>query len=104
MNGVLNCSILDGWWMEASNGYNGFPVGNIEKFSDDAEADAAEAEALYRTLEKNIVPVFYDRDESGMPVEWVNRMKNAMATITSQFSSDRMVSEYLSKIYTTSSS
>ena len=104
MNGVLNFSTLDGWWMEASNGYNGFVVGNTEKFSDDAEADALEAEALYRTLEKDIVPVFYDRDENGMSVEWVNRMKNAMATITSQFSSDRMVSDYLSKIYTAPSS
>ena len=104
MNGVLNCSILDGWWMEASNGYNGFAVGAIEKFDDDGEADVAEAEALYRTLEKDIVPVFYDRDPTGMPVEWVSRMKNAMATITSQFSSDRMASDYLSKIYTTSSS
>jgi starch phosphorylase len=104
MNGVLNCSILDGWWPEASNGYNGFPIGNIEEFASDAEADAAEAEALYRILEKDIVPVFYKRDENGIPVEWVDRMKNAMATITSQFSSDRMVSDYLSKIYTTPSS
>jgi len=95
---------MDGWWLEASNGYNGFPIGVLEQFSSDAEVDAAEAEALYETLENNIIPTFYDRDEKGIPVEWVDRMKNAIATITSQFSSDRMVSEYLSKIYTTPSS
>src|SRR5688572_5876275 len=104
MNGVLNFSILDGWWMEASNGYNGFVVGNTDSFADDSLADVAEAKALYRTLEKDIVPAFYDKDETGMPVEWVNRMKNALATNTSQFSSDRLVSEYLSKIYTVPSS
>jgi starch phosphorylase len=104
MNGALNFSILDGWWMEASNGYNGFPIGDLEEFASDAEADAAEAQELYKTLENDIIPIFYDRDKSGIPVEWVNRMKNAIATITSQFSSDRMVSEYLSKIYTTPSS
>ena len=95
---------MDGWWLEASNGYNGFPIGDTEEFPTDVEADAAEAESLYTTLENDIIPTFYDRDKRGIPVEWVNRMKNAIATITSQFSSDRMVSEYLSKIYTTPSS
>jgi len=104
MNGALNFSIMDGWWLEASNGYNGFPIGDTEEFPTDVEADAAEAESLYTTLENDIIPTFYDRDKRGIPVEWVNRMKNAIATITSQFSSDRMVSEYLSKIYTTPSS
>jgi len=99
MNGVLNFSILDGWWMEGFNGENGFVVGNTDEFSSDSVADAEEAEALYRTLENEIIPLFYKRDENGIPIEWARRMKNAIATITPQFSTDRMVDDYLTKIY-----
>ena len=99
MNGVLNFSILDGWWMEAFNGENGFVIGNTDEFSSDSVADTEEAESLYQTLENEIIPLFYNKNEGGIPIEWVSRMKNAIATITSQFSSDRMVGEYLTKVY-----
>jgi starch phosphorylase len=99
MNGALNFSILDGWWMEAFNGENGFVVGNTDEFSSDSVADAEEAESLYQALENEIIPLFYNRNQSGIPIEWVSRMKNAIATITPQFSSDRMVDDYLTKIY-----
>lgn len=99
MNGVLNCSILDGWWIEGYNGENGFVVGDLAEFENDEQADVAEAEALYRTLERQIVPTFYERDEQGLPTDWIRKMKNSIASITPQFSSDRMVTEYLSKIY-----
>jgi starch phosphorylase len=99
MNGVLNFSILDGWWIEGYNGENGFAIGDLSENLDEAAADAGDAEALYSTLEKQIIPAFYDTDAKGLPTGWIKRMKNSMATLTPQFSSDRMVSEYMERIY-----
>ena len=99
MNGVLNFSILDGWWIEGYNGENGFAIGDLTEDTDEQTADARDAEALYSTLENQIIPAFYDSDEQGLPIEWIRRMKNSIATLTPQFSSDRMVSEYVEKIY-----
>lgn len=99
MNGVLNFSILDGWWPEGYNGKNGFAIGDERDFESDAEIDAIEAEALYSTLENEVVPTFYNRNTNGMPDEWIGRMKDSMATLTPQFSSDRMVMDYIEKIY-----
>ena len=99
MNGALNFSILDGWWIEGYNGENGFAIGDLVKDSSDAAIDATDAESLYSTLENEIIPMFYWTDESGLPAEWIYRMKNSMATLTPQFSSDRMVKDYLTKIY-----
>jgi starch phosphorylase len=99
MNGVLNFSILDGWWIEGFNGVNGFQIGELSAEGDDAATDKADAEALYWTLENAIIPAFYDGRVNGVPMEWIKRMKDSMATLTPQFSSDRMVRDYLSKIY-----
>ncbi|HEX3102262.1 MAG TPA: alpha-glucan family phosphorylase [Pyrinomonadaceae bacterium] len=99
MNGALNFSILDGWWIEGYNGENGFAIGDLMDEATDAETDADDAEKLYSTLENEIIPAFYSVDESGLPTEWVGRMKNSIATLTSQFSSDRMVTDYLTNIY-----
>ncbi len=99
MNGALNFSILDGWWIEGFNNVNGFKIGELEVDDDEAAGDAADAESLYATLENEIVPAFYDRDANGLPKAWIARMKNALATLTPQFASDRMVRDYLSKIY-----
>ena len=99
MNGVLNFSILDGWWPEGYNGTNGFTIGDQRDFESDAEIDAIEAEALYSTLENEVIPAFYSRDANGLPDEWIGRMKNSIATLTPQFSSDRMVMDYVEKIY-----
>ena len=100
MNGILNFSVLDGWWIEGYNGVNGFAIGGLrDESSDEAFNDAADAEALYSTLEKEIVPAFYERNGEGIPIEWVRRMRDSMATLTPLFSSDRMVSDYLEKIY-----
>lgn len=98
MNGVLNFSILDGWWIEGYNGENGFAIGDLSE-GDDATADLRDADSLYSTLEDQIIPAFYDIDDSGIPTAWVRRMKNAIATLTPQFSSDRMVKEYVQRIY-----
>ncbi len=99
MNGVLNFSVLDGWWLEGYNGINGFAIGGLSDDEDDATADAEDAASLYATLENEIIPAFYDKDASGLPAQWIERMKNSIATLTPKFSSDRMVREYADKIY-----
>jgi starch phosphorylase len=99
MNGGLNFSILDGWWIEGYNGENGFSIGELQVGKDQDAIDAEDAESLYSILENEIVPTFYEKDENGLPTQWVRRMKNALATLTPQFSSDRMVKDYLEKIY-----
>lgn len=99
MNGVLNLSILDGWWIEGFNGGNGFSIGDVSGDGIEELIDAADSEALYTTLECEVVPQFYSNNGDGLPTEWIRRMKNAMATLTPQFSSDRMVSDYLTEIY-----
>lgn len=99
MNGGLNFSILDGWWIEGYNGNNGFAIGELNEHEDDTVIDAEDAEFLYSTLEKEIIPAFYNISESGLPDEWIGRMKDALATLTPQFSSDRMLRDYIEKIY-----
>lgn len=99
MNGVLNFSVLDGWWIEGYNGVNGFEIGGLSDDEDDTTADREDAESLYSTLENQLVPAFYNKDDQGRPAEWIGRMKNAIATLTPKFSSDRMVREYVEKIY-----
>ena len=99
MNGVLNFSILDGWWIEGYNGQNGFGIGDLAEDLTEEEMDAADAEALYSTLETELIPAYYAKDAGGLPSEWIARMKNSIATLTPQFSSDRMVLDYLKDIY-----
>jgi starch phosphorylase len=99
MNGVLNLSILDGWWIEGFNGEDGFAIGDLDVEGTDEEMDQADATALYSALENEVIPLFYLKDENGLPAEWIRRMKNSIATLTPQFSSDRMVTEYLTRIY-----
>lgn len=99
MNGVLNFSILDGWWIEGFNGENGFSIGDLNEDLSEEEMDAADSLAMYESLENQVVPAFYERDESNLPRRWIAMMRNAMATLTPQFSSDRMVNEYLGRIY-----
>jgi starch phosphorylase len=101
MNGGLNFSILDGWWIEGFNGENGFSIGadTDEKETDEEKINALDAESLYSTLENEVIPAFYAKDENGFQTEWIQRMKNSLKTLTPQFSSDRMVKDYIEKIY-----
>jgi starch phosphorylase len=99
MNGGLNLSILDGWWQEGYNGVNGFAVGNELPAIDSADIDASDAESLYRVLERQVVPLYYDRDAAGLPRNWIAMMKNSIATLVPEFNSDRMVDEYARRIY-----
>jgi glycogen phosphorylase len=100
INGALNFSILDGWWREAYDGKNGWPIGEEREYESTDMQDAADAESLYHTLEHKIIPMYYDRDPKEMPHEWIRHMKNTMKTIIPQFSTRRMVKEYVEKFYT----
>ena len=99
MNGALNCSVLDGWWIEGYNGENGFAIGDLSEDPNEEISDAADAESLYSVLETQVVPAYYERDTSGLPHRWIAMMKNSIATLTPQFSTDRMVAEYFDRIY-----
>lgn len=98
MNGGLNLSILDGWWIEGYNGENGFAIGDFSEDEDEI-MDANDAESLYEILENQVIKDFYERDENGFQTRWIRRMKDALATLTPQFSSDRMLKDYIEKIY-----
>jgi starch phosphorylase len=99
MNGVLNASILDGWWIEGFDGDNGFAIGNMDDNLSEDEMDAADADALYSVLENELIPTYYSSAGDGLPLAWIKMMKNSIATLTPRFSSDRMVTEYLDRIY-----
>jgi starch phosphorylase len=85
MNGVLNLSILDGWWAEAFDGKNGFAIGVGEQHVDEGVQDPRDAGDLYRVLEEQVVPLFYDRDADGLPREWVMRMKRTIRTLAMDY-------------------
>ncbi|MCB9742876.1 MAG: alpha-glucan family phosphorylase [Alphaproteobacteria bacterium] len=99
MNGSLNASVLDGWWPEAYDGVNGWAIGEPRSYPNEEAQDAADAEALYRLLEEEIVPEFYDRDKDGVPRAWVRRMKRSIATCTPVFNTHRMVADYTLESY-----
>ncbi|MEX2502119.1 MAG: alpha-glucan family phosphorylase, partial [Trueperaceae bacterium] len=99
MNGVLNLSILDGWWPEGYDGANGWAIGNGDAFDDPERVDAADAEALYALLEHEVVPLYYRRDATGVPVDWMHRSATAIATVTPRFNAQRMVRDYVASAY-----
>jgi starch phosphorylase len=99
MNGVLNVSILDGWWYEGHNGDNGWAIGETPDSLDVRQDDAADAESLYRLLEEQIVPLYYDRDHRGIPHGWVLMAKESLRSIVPRFSASRMLKEYTTRMY-----
>ena len=101
MNGTLNLSVLDGWWAEAYDGTNGWAIDGTPD-PDDGAKDARDAEALYTLLEREVVPLFYERDGDGLPSGWIARMKRSLATIGPRFCAARMLEEYVTRIYRTS--
>lgn len=98
-NGGMNLSELDGWWAEAYSPEVGWAIGDGQEHGDDPNVDAAEAEALYRLLEREIVPKFYRRDQQGIPTDWIAMMRESMARLTPVFSANRTVREYTEKHY-----
>lgn len=99
INGALNFSILDGWWREAYNERNGWSIGEDKPYESTDVQDAADAESLYQTLEHEIIPLYYKRDSKELPLDWIVRTKDAMKTVIPQFSTRRMVKEYVQKFY-----
>jgi glycogen phosphorylase len=104
-NGGINCSVLDGWWCEGykadanGKGINGWAIGEDANTSDQELQDRIDSDSLYRLLEEEIVPLYYDRDEQGIPHGWVQMMKASIRTNAPVFNTDRMVAEYVAKMY-----
>ena len=99
INGVLNLSVLDGWWCEGYSPDRGWRIGNGEDYTDAGYQDAVESQALYNLLEDDVIPCFYDRSTGNMPMEWIAKMKAAMKMAMADFCSHRMVHEYQSRFY-----
>lgn len=99
LNGVLNCSIMDGWWDEAYESDLGWSVGRGEEYANPATADDLESHALYDLLENSIIPLFYDRNKHDIPVKWVKMMKACICKLAPQFNTNRMVQEYTENLY-----
>ena len=99
LNGLPNCSIIDGWWEEGYNGKNGWAIGERRDYQDDETRDAADALALYETLERSIVPLYYQRGDDDLPHEWIAVMKAAIRTVAPRFSMSRMVKDYVRDYY-----
>ncbi len=100
VNGVLNFSVLDGWWREGFNGRNGWAIGDEVDRQDTNEQDEIDAASLYDTLEKEIIPLYYaNRSADNMPNEWIGKIKESIRTLAPQFSTRRMLKEYMEQMY-----
>jgi starch phosphorylase len=99
VNGGLNLSELDGWWAEAYRAEVGWAIGDGQEHGDDPNWDAQEAAETYRLLEEEIIPCFYERDGRGIPTAWIARTRTSMAELTPQFSTNRMLREYVDRLY-----
>lgn len=99
LNGVVNVSILDGWWPEAYNGKNGWAIGEEREYSSQDEQDWHDSQHLYRILEQEVIPTYYDRGSDGIPHRWLAISKESIATIAPVFSTRRMVKEYVTRLY-----
>jgi starch phosphorylase len=99
LNGALNCSILDGWWDEMFDGENGWAISSAEHVADPARRDQLEANSLFELLERQIVPLFYDRYEGPVPRRWVRRVKHSLRSLGPQVTAARMVRDYVEEHY-----
>ncbi len=98
-NGVVNCSVLDGWWDEGWTGDNGWAIGGRDQNPDEAAQDWADAQDLYRILEQEVAPRYYQRTGTGLPKAWLEIMRRAISTTIWRFSTTRMLHEYTEKLY-----
>lgn len=99
LNGGLNLSVLDGWWAEAYDGRNGFAIGKGTSHVSDEISDRRDAGDLYRVLEQEVIPLYYDRDVDGLPRGWIQRMMNSISSLAWRFSAHRMVMDYVRASY-----
>ena len=99
VHGGLNLSVLDGWWREGFDGTNGWAIGE-DASSDDPEAqDVTDADSLYQTLFDHVIPLFFNRDDQGIPRGWIEKVRRSMQTLIPIYNTDRMVAEYVTKYY-----
>ena len=99
VNGVINFSVLDGWWAEGYNQYNGWTIGTNAEFDSYEAQDNADSESLYRTLESKIVPMYYNKDKDGMSSKWIETMKNSIISTGGKYSTARMLVDYTNNLY-----
>jgi glycogen phosphorylase len=98
-HGCLNLSILDGWWREGYDGTNGFAIGDDTHPNSIEEQDRRDSANLYKALTEEVIPMFFNRDENGLPRQWIQRIRRAMMTLVPEYSTWRMVQEYTKKYY-----
>jgi starch phosphorylase len=98
-NGILNLSILDGWWDEAYHPGIGWAIGNREEYENSDYQDEVESNSLYELLEKEVAPTFYDRSQDDLPRKWIGMMKDCIREVTPVFNTNRMVAEYNDRFY-----
>jgi starch phosphorylase len=98
-NGVPHLSVLDGWWVEGWNRRNGWAIGENVRTTDPEQEDAEDAESIYQILEKQVVPLYYDRDRRNIPHGWLRVSKETIASILPFFSTRRMLKDYIDRMY-----
>jgi starch phosphorylase len=99
LNGVPHLSIGDGWWAEGYNGSNGWVIDGGRDMTDPEAQDAADADALYRLLEEQVVPTYYQRDAQGIPRAWLQIVRECIRTVVPHFCAARMVKQYVAEMY-----
>lgn len=99
VNGVINFSVLDGWWAEGYNQENGWTIGTNAEFTSYEEQDDADSQSMYRTLEEKIIPTYYDKDENGISKKWMRIMKNSITSTGGKYSTSRMLVDYTNNLY-----
>ena len=99
VNGVVNFSVLDGWWCEGYNGVNGWTIGTNAQYDSYEEQDKADSNSLYHTLENKIIPAYYNQDRDGISKEWMTYMKNSIKSTGGKYSTSRMVCDYVNDLY-----
>ena len=99
VNGVINFSVLDGWWAEGYDGSNGWAIGNENEYTNDEEQDKADSNSIYHTLENQIIPAYYNQDRNGMSKDWIRLMKNSIKSTAGKYSMARQVVDYVNELY-----
>ena len=99
VNGVINFSVLDGWWAEGYNQENGWTIGTNAEFTSYEDQDDADSQSMYRTLEEKIIPTYYDKDENGISEKWMKIMKNSITSTGGKYSTSRMLVDYTNNLY-----
>ena len=99
VNGVINFSVLDGWWAEGYNQENGWTIGTNAEFTSYEEQDDADSQSMYRTLEEKIIPTYYSKDENGISDKWMKIMKNSIISTGGKYSTSRMLVDYTNNLY-----